>query len=84
MTHAELDHQVRTILPAAFDKVDMIDLAHNTRSLPPFDLRVKYDYWEALCHCERYLEEYATRFGADMSGMLDLVRDCLCSLHLIR
>ena len=84
MTHSELDHQVRTVLPAVFDKADMIDLAHNTRSLPPFEICVKYDYRETLCHCEKYLEEYAARFGVDVSGMLDLVRDCLTELHLIR
>lgn len=84
MNHAELDHQVRTVLPAVFDGARMIDLAHNTRTLPPFEIRVKYDYWEVLCHCEKYLEEYASRFGANVAGMLDLVRDCLCSLHVIR
>jgi len=83
MTHAELDHQVRTVLPAVFDKASMIDLSRNARALPPFEIRHLYVYWETLRHSEDYLEEYAKRFGQDVSGILDLVRDCLCSLHVI-
>ena len=83
MTHAELDHQVRTVLPEILRKIGLPVLASVLELLPPLNGKHRRLYQADLNLIEDILEDYAAR-GRSHDKTLALVRDCLTELHVIR
>jgi len=82
MTHAELDHQVRTVLPAILKQIGLPVLGSVAELLPPFEQKHHLLYRKDLTVIEEVLEDYAKR-GSSHDKTLALVRDCLTELHVI-
>ena len=83
MTHAELDHQVRTVLPEILRKIGLPVLAAFADDLPPFEMKHRRAYRKDLSLIEASLENLVAR-GRSHDKTLALVRDCLTELHVIR
>lgn len=83
MNHAELDNQVRAVLPAILKRIGFPVLAYTFEHLPPFEMKHRRRYRKDLSVIEEILEDYAAR-GRSHDKTLALVRDCLTELHVIR
>ena len=83
MNHAELDNQVRNVLPAILKRIGFPVLASTLEPLPPFEVKHCLQYRKGLSFIEEILEDYAVR-GRSHDKTLTLVRDCLTELHVIR
>lgn len=82
MTHAELDHQVRTVLPEILFRIGLNRFASKLGSLPPFGVNHRRIYRKELSETELFLENGT--YGDSNHQPIDLVRDCLTELHVIR
>lgn len=74
-----LDFQIRVILPIELAKLGMADSALSIRALPPLSNLHRRLYRETLSRLEDALEKTHPDHGC-----LDVVRDCLTELHVIR